>query len=283
MPDRVERVLIWCKTYPELSERYKETVCTAAVRENGSPVRIYPVPLRYLEKDQKYRLYDWVELAAKVDTSDRRPESHKLAAPEVRVVGRVSSKGGWTERREMIFKDTSWHYECLDDLKAREAKDRSSLGFVPVGSIERIWTKPRSEEERLKHEAKQNARHDQQGLFTGTEHEEKKYHLAFQKARVHVKWTCRNQGRGEPCPGHTAGVLDWGLGELARRDGDAVALQRMEMLCDLKRHELAFFVGNFKQHPKNFGIIGLWYPLHSEVEKARKATNAAEAQLGLFK
>lgn len=38
----IHRVLIWTKTYPELSTRYIETVCTAGVLEDGSPVR--PVP-----------------------------------------------------------------------------------------------------------------------------------------------------------------------------------------------------------------------------------------------
>jgi len=37
-----ERVLITVKTYPTLSRKYGETVCTAAVREDGSWVRIYP-------------------------------------------------------------------------------------------------------------------------------------------------------------------------------------------------------------------------------------------------
>lgn len=43
-----ERVLITVKTYPTLSRKYGETVCTAGVREDGSWVRIYPVPFRRL-------------------------------------------------------------------------------------------------------------------------------------------------------------------------------------------------------------------------------------------
>ena len=49
MPFETIRVLIWGKTYPELSKKYVETVCTGGVREDGSPIRLYPVPLRYLE------------------------------------------------------------------------------------------------------------------------------------------------------------------------------------------------------------------------------------------
>ena len=45
-----DRVLITVKTYPTLSRRYGETVCTAGVREDGSWVRIYPVPFRRLDE-----------------------------------------------------------------------------------------------------------------------------------------------------------------------------------------------------------------------------------------
>ena len=42
-----ERVLVTVKTYPTLSTKYGETVvCTAGVREDGTWVRIYPVPSR---------------------------------------------------------------------------------------------------------------------------------------------------------------------------------------------------------------------------------------------
>ena len=41
-----ERLLVTVKTYPTLSTKYGETVCTAGVREDGSWVRLYPVPFR---------------------------------------------------------------------------------------------------------------------------------------------------------------------------------------------------------------------------------------------
>ena len=47
-----QRVLITVKTYPTLSRKYGETVCTAGVREDGTWVRIYPVPFRRLNAEQ---------------------------------------------------------------------------------------------------------------------------------------------------------------------------------------------------------------------------------------
>lgn len=56
-----ERVLITVKTYPTLSRKYGETVCTAGVRDDGSWVRIYPVPFRRLDEAEQYRKFDWLE------------------------------------------------------------------------------------------------------------------------------------------------------------------------------------------------------------------------------
>ena len=40
------KVLITVKTYPTISAKYDELVCTAGFREDGTWVRIYPVPFR---------------------------------------------------------------------------------------------------------------------------------------------------------------------------------------------------------------------------------------------
>lgn len=56
-----QRVLITVKTYPTLSKKYGETVCTAGLREDGSWVRMYPVPFRRLDETEQYRKFDWLE------------------------------------------------------------------------------------------------------------------------------------------------------------------------------------------------------------------------------
>ena len=59
---------------------------------------------------------------------------------------------------------------------------------------------------------------------------------------------------------HRMKVLDWGLLELARREGWPKARQKLEEISSLETHDFRLFLGNFRLHPKNFGIIGLWYP-----------------------
>ena len=54
-----EKILILVKTYPTPSTKYIETVCTAGIREDGSWIRIFPIPFRTLDDYQKYRKYQW--------------------------------------------------------------------------------------------------------------------------------------------------------------------------------------------------------------------------------
>jgi len=78
------QVLILAKTYPELSRKYAETVCTAGIRDNGRPIRLYPVPLRYLTEEAQYRLYDWIEVLIRKSSRDPRPESYSIDAARKR-------------------------------------------------------------------------------------------------------------------------------------------------------------------------------------------------------
>lgn len=89
-----ERVLITVKTYPTLSRKYGETVCTAGVREDGSWVRIYPVPFRRLDETGQYRKFDWVECRLIRNQKDPRPETfHAADLKELVAAGHMDTTG----------------------------------------------------------------------------------------------------------------------------------------------------------------------------------------------
>jgi hypothetical protein len=73
------RILIWGKTAPELSAKYYETVCTGGVTDDGEPIRLYPIPLRYLSEGSQFKKYQWITVGVKQSDSDPRPESYKVA------------------------------------------------------------------------------------------------------------------------------------------------------------------------------------------------------------
>src|SRR5580698_1375504 len=96
-----ERLLITVKTYPTLSRTYGETVCTAGVRQDGTWMRIYPVPFRRLDEDQQYSKFDWIEAGFRRSTKDPRPETfHPLDMGQIERVDHMGTEDGWRERRK---------------------------------------------------------------------------------------------------------------------------------------------------------------------------------------
>lgn len=117
------KVLIAVKTYPTLSTKYDELVCTAGFLEDGRWVRIYPIPFRKLEYEKRYSKYDWVEIDLVKNSSDFRPESHKPWSIEAafNVVGHLDTTDCWEKRKKVVLKKV---YTSLSKLIA-EAKDRA--------------------------------------------------------------------------------------------------------------------------------------------------------------
>jgi len=135
------KVLITVKTYPALSEKYDELVCTAGFREDGSWIRIFPVPFRKLDYQTRYEKWQWIEWDLVKNTSDFRPESYRPADldKEINILEKVDTKGGWAFRREISLKNICTN---LSELIA-EAKNRlkcTSLAVVRPKTVKDfIW------------------------------------------------------------------------------------------------------------------------------------------------
>ena len=94
------RVLITVKTYPVVSERYDELVCTAGVCPGLGFVRLYPVRFRYLPYGQQYRKYQWIEVDAVRTPKDSREETYRPDSESISLVGTpIGTANGWAERR----------------------------------------------------------------------------------------------------------------------------------------------------------------------------------------
>jgi hypothetical protein len=99
-----EKILIAVKTYPTISEKYKELACTAGFREDGSWIRLYPIPFRLLDEEQQYKKYQWVEADIVRNTGDPRPESHRvLGTTEIKLLDEVSTDREWADRRKLVL------------------------------------------------------------------------------------------------------------------------------------------------------------------------------------
>lgn len=135
-----ERVLITVKTYPTLSQSHVELVCTAGFREDGSWVRIYPVPFRLMDREQQFAKWTWVELPLVRRTKDKRPESHSPAdRNDITVRERVPTADHWRQRREIVLKRGRVWKDLTQLIEAGKKDEVSLATFKPAKLLGFEW------------------------------------------------------------------------------------------------------------------------------------------------
>jgi len=135
-----ERILITVKTYPTLSRKYGETVCTAGVRKDGSWVRIYPVPFRRLDEAEQYRKFDWLEFDLIKSRTDPRPETrHPADMKQMIPVGHIGTESNWRERRELLLKKPTVHTRLQALIEGAKANALSLAVFKPAKISDFVW------------------------------------------------------------------------------------------------------------------------------------------------
>jgi len=142
------KVLITVKTYPTLSKKYDELVCTAGFREDGSWIRIYPVPFRKLDYQKRYEKWQWIELDLEKNTNDFRPESFKPKNidADIKILDKIDTKGNWAKRKKIV---SNRIWTNLSDLIAAKNNDGTSLAILKPKQVidficepcEREWDK----------------------------------------------------------------------------------------------------------------------------------------------
>ena len=258
-----QRILVTVKTYPTLSRKYGETVCTAGVREDGSWVRLYPVPFRRLEEEQQYHKYDWIECRLERKTSDPRPESfHPVDPNELRPSGHMGTSGNWRERRHILLR-TARVYDQLGELIGDAKSSGTSLAvFKPSSVTDFIWEDDDSHWDPNKLREMREA-HTQLDLFS-----EETWRRTF---RVIPKLPYSFSYRFEDSVGKKSElqVLDWEAGALywnclKRASGDqptALANVRTKYFDQFRKSDLHFFLGTTQEWhhraPNPFVIVGV--------------------------
>ena len=267
-----ERILITVKTYPTLSRKYGETVCTAGVRPDGSWVRMYPVPFRRLDQEQHYRKYDWLECKLIRNTTDFRPETFRPAdMNELRAIDHIGTADGWSDCRAILLK-TARVYTKLDELIAGAKGNTVSLAvFKPTRVTNFIWEEDDREwdTDRLRQMQEQFKQLD---IF-----EDNSWRETF---RVIPKLPYSFSYRFEDAAGKTSEmqVLDWEAGALYWNclrstegdEGQALAKVRQKYFDEFQQTDLHFFLGTTQQFhfvaPNPWVIVGV-FPIPHERQR----------------
>lgn len=264
------RVLLTVTTYPLPSRSYDELVCTAGVREDGSWVRIYPVPLSFLMNLKNsgrlpVRKYTWLEVDLERRKDDFRPESHSPVNRDfgaIQVREHIGTERHWAERKKVCLQHV---YSDLGQLiaESQEPTNVSLATFKPARILELVI-----EEEDRDWKPVWKELRNQLDLFAEGAQEEPKQMIP----KLPYKFSYRfedEKGRVS-----TLMIEDWEIGQLywnCLRDADGdeqVALQKVRAKYEeafLSKHDIHLFLGTTQkfhamraQNP--FVIIGVFYP-----------------------
>ena len=145
------KVLITVKTYPSLSIKYDETVCTAGFLEDGSWIRLYPMPFRKLSNEKQYKKYQWIEIDITRNTSDFRPESHSPVNRQdidITILDYIDTgkKRDWHKRKEIILKQPPYTNMNKLILEAKDKKNLKSLAVFKPQKFIKFYTKETTRE-----------------------------------------------------------------------------------------------------------------------------------------
>ncbi len=258
------RILITVKTYPTISSKYDELVCTAGFREDGSWIRIYPVPFRKKAYSEQYSKYDWIELDLVKNERDFRSESFRprLLESEINIVGHIDTAHNWAERKNIVLQNVYYNLPELITNAKDKTKFTSLAVFKPTKIIDFVAEKIEGEWSRDKLEKLK-----QLNLFDTSRLDNKLEVVRKLPYKFSFKLT-DDTGKERKMM-----IEDWETGQLfwkqlAKYEGDerkAIADVKSKYLDDLARtKDLYFFLGTTQVHhcvaPNPFIIIGAFYP-----------------------
>ncbi|ACK71742.1 conserved hypothetical protein [Gloeothece citriformis PCC 7424] len=245
------KILIATKTYPSISTKYKETVCTAGVllddEENPLQwIRIYPIRYRYLEFDKRYPR--WAIISAEIERNDKdyRSESYRIDDDSLQIIRKIGTDNNWQERKSFVL---PLQFSSIAEIQS----NGKSLGIIKPKSIARYNHEKTSREWNQKQQAVLN----QLDLFEP--------HIDLEK----IPYKFVYQFTDEDNVSHKYSISDWEIMQLYRNcrdksnlsglEAEQEALEKVRQKLEddfLQNKDLYFIVGNLKNHVKSFMIIG---------------------------
>lgn len=144
----IKKILITVTTYPLPSISYDELVCTAGILEDGSWIRIYPIPLswfREVKRDTGLKKYTWVELdLKKAKTEDFRPESYSPKNYNIKIFNTLDAQNYWKKRKSFCLNNVYTNKEKL--IKDSQKPTNVSLATFKPSKITNFIIKQDSKE-----------------------------------------------------------------------------------------------------------------------------------------
>jgi hypothetical protein len=266
-----KKILITVTTIPLPSRSYDELVCTAGVLEDGTWIRIYPMPLSFLRElkvnGQIQRTkYTWIELDLKKRTDDFRPESHSPVDynfNDLAIHNHIGTDRFWEERKAYCLKNV---YSNMNKLieDSKEPRNISLATFKPLKITDLIIE-----------ESDREWKPEWKNLIRQYQIDFDQPDLPLQRElSTKLPYTFSYKFEEESGTSRTLMIEDWEIAQLfwhclKNNNGDeAKACQDVKKkYFDIftTENDIYFFLGTVKKHHQRrftnpFVIIGVFYP-----------------------
>lgn len=263
------KVLVSVMTYPTLSERHIETVCTAGFKENGEWIRIYPVPHRLLYKYNydKYKKWQWIEVDLEKNPNDDRPESFHIKNIDTLLIGDKVEK--WGSRINWILKNKCI-YDNMDILLEKTRKNEVSLAILKPTKVLDVICEEEDNEKHIQKLSKIKKIFESEKKQLNLFEDKQAYDISFQFAEK-IPYKFKYEFITKDGKKRKLKIEDWEIGMLYRHccknDPPEVACQKVrdKYLDIAKRRDLYLFLGTTyqwqkKNAPDPYIIVGVFGP-----------------------
>lgn len=249
-----KRILITVKAYPVASISYGETVCCAGIDiDDRSWIRLYPVPFRDLEPDKQFNKYDIIQAKCAKATDDHRPESCRIQAASIEIIGHLGTKDNWAERKNYVL---AAPISSFCEILGNQNESAPSFGLIKPKDVKFVI-----EKRRAANSEKRKKAYSKPTLF-----DKPKEMIEEVPFQFFYSFYCSNF---PTCPGHRLSITDWEINQAYRKwryqySDPAILLRNIEKkwleIIDQRKKDAFFFVGNLHRFRDEFVILGIFSP-----------------------
>jgi hypothetical protein len=256
-----ERILILAKTYPSPSTKHAETSCVAGITEAGVMRRLYPVPFRLIEKDKKFKKWQWIDVLVEKAPADHRPESHKISVDTINCYETIEPKRDWADRLPWIDRIPS--FASYDDMEADRQKHGTTLALIrPKRFLELVIQNAEQPEWTDEERAKLIQDQLQGNLFTEDQARQQVKELRKVPHDFYYRYICDTPD-GEKVHQHK--IIDWEAGQLFWNCRKSHGKEwekpfRAKLGGQLPNKDLMLLMGNHHRFRHQWMIISVIYP-----------------------
>ena len=261
LPDYIPnaKVFMVIKTYPNLSKKHGELVCTAGIYQDQF-VRIYPIKFRDLEEYRQFKKYQWINvtLRKRPPQKDCRLESYSPEG-DIQLLEHIghSQKNFW-QKRMNIINNVPIHRNLKLLIEKAKVAPYPSLAILKPSKILNFKIEPTDRD----WSPQQKAFFNQPDMF------EQIKPLTLKKLPYKYSYCFQTEDGLE----RTAMIEDWEIGALYWKclkncDGNEreANLKVQEKYLDIAKNKNVFFfmgtsLANQIRSPNPFIIIGIGNP-----------------------